>query len=496
MLQCGTLYRICEGSALPFPVAANIVKLPAENMEKGASSTTVSTRLSIDVTSGHIPRAVDPSALRLRLCTFVILVDAACLLLAFFLAGSIQPIVDNWTGIAAAVVPIYLAMALNANAFRIECLRRTSQSIASALVALALTFGSLFLLLYFLRTEQELSRLLLIMTMATSAVFLAVWRATMAALIRHRMEPLTAELLIVHDMSIETPVHTRVIQAMHHGLEPNLRDPAMLHRFAELVARKDRVIIACRPEWREAWAMMLKGANVQGEVIVDDIGMVGAIGMSRFGRHTTLTVSTGPLKYEQRVMKRLFDLALCIPMLMLLAPVLTIVAIAIKLDSPGPVLFRQRRVGRGNALFEILKFRSMKVEQTDANGNRSASRDDDRITRVGRILRRTSFDELPQLLNVLGGSMSLVGPRPHALGSLAGEQLFWEVDQRYWHRHVLKPGITGLAQVRGLRGATVCRTDLTRRLQADLEYAASWSLWKDIVILVSTVKVIVHENSY
>src|SRR3546814_9616762 len=111
-------------------------------------------------------------------------------------------------------------------------------------------------------------------------------------------------------------------------------------------------------------------------------------------------------------------------------------------------------MGRGNRIFRILKFRSMRVEATDANGARSASRDDDRITRVGKFIRATSIDELPQLINVLSGEMSLVGPRPHALGSTAGNELFWRVDRPYWHRHALKTGITGLAQIRGFRRAT------------------------------------------
>jgi len=138
----------------------------------------------------------------------------------------------------------------------------------------------------------------------------------------------------------------------------------------------------------------------------------------------------------------------------------------------------------------------MHTDRGDAAGSVSASRDDDRITRVGRFIRATSVDELPQLLNVLFGSMSIVGPRPHALGSLAGQQLFWEVDERYWHRHALKPGITGLAQVRGFRGATHRRDDLTRRLQADLEYIVGWSVWRDFAILVSTARVVVHKNAF
>jgi len=270
----------------------------------------------------------------------------------------------------------------------------------------------------------------------------------------------------------------------------------MMNLFARLIRGMDRVVIACAPSERKKWAMMLKGANMRGEVLADDFDSIGAIGMGKIEDHTTLVVSTGPLLLQQRVTKRTFDLAFVIPVLIIIAPVLVLVAIAIKLDSHGPVLFRQRRVGRGNAFFNILKFRSMHVDLTDADGNVSASRDDSRITRVGRFIRRTSIDELPQLINVVLGSMSVVGPRPHALGSLAGEHLFWEIDEHYWHRHTLKPGITGLAQVRGFRGATHHRNDLTQRLQADLEYIANWSIWQDVAIIVSTLRMTTHSNAY
>jgi lipopolysaccharide/colanic/teichoic acid biosynthesis glycosyltransferase len=138
----------------------------------------------------------------------------------------------------------------------------------------------------------------------------------------------------------------------------------------------------------------------------------------------------------------------------------------------------------------------MRTEMCDTAGNQSTQRDDKRITRVGAFIRKTSIDELPQLINVLLGDMSLVGPRPHALGSLAGNKLFWEVNEQYWIRHALKPGITGLAQVRGYRGATVEHADLENRLRADLEYADRWSLWLDVTILASTAKVLVHTNAY
>jgi lipopolysaccharide/colanic/teichoic acid biosynthesis glycosyltransferase len=160
------------------------------------------------------------------------------------------------------------------------------------------------------------------------------------------------------------------------------------------------------------------------------------------------------------------------------------------------VFFVQERVGWGNRLFKMYKFRSMWFEKTDHSGFRSASRRDDRITRVGGFLRKTSLDELPQLFNVLKGDMSIVGPRPHAVGSTAEDRLFWEVDERYFNRHAVKPGLTGLAQVRGFRGATLTRRDLSNRVQADLEYLSGWSLWRDLAIIVRTLKVLVHRNAF
>ena len=155
-----------------------------------------------------------------------------------------------------------------------------------------------------------------------------------------------------------------------------------------------------------------------------------------------------------------------------------------------------QRVGRGSRQFRIYKFRSMSVQGTDHDGAKSAAKDDDRVTRVGRFIRRTSIDELPQLFNVIAGDMSLVGPRPHALGSLAGDDLFWRVDDQYWIRHALKPGLTGLAQVRGHRGATDTLEDLRLRVRSDLEYLTNWSLGLDVLILFQTVRVLVHPKAY
>jgi lipopolysaccharide/colanic/teichoic acid biosynthesis glycosyltransferase len=194
--------------------------------------------------------------------------------------------------------------------------------------------------------------------------------------------------------------------------------------------------------------------------------------------------------------KRVFDVMLAGGALVVLMPVWILIAISVKVDSPGPIFFSQIRIGRSNQMFRLMKFRSMRVDGSDGAGARSTSRDDDRITRVGKIIRSTSIDELPQLLNVLKGDMSIVGPRPHALGSRAAEKLFWEVDERYWHRHAAKPGLTGLAQVRGYRGATLYEDDLRNRLQADLEYLEHWSIWRDIKIILLTFRVLLHRNAF
>jgi lipopolysaccharide/colanic/teichoic acid biosynthesis glycosyltransferase len=288
----------------------------------------------------------------------------------------------------------------------------------------------------------------------------------------------------------------RCIEAAGAGLAPNPYDPLMLHRLGTLLEGADRVVIACPPERRALWALLLKGANVQGEVLAPELEEVGAIGIGQFSKRTTLAVSCGPLDLRSRALKRALDLAITVPIIVFLAPLLLVVSCAIRLEGGGPVFFVQKRLGRGNKLFSMLKFRSMKADLCDQNGNQSTQRDDDRITRVGKFIRSTSIDELPQLLNVLRGDMSLVGPRPHALGSTAGSKLFWEVDQRYWHRHACKPGITGLAQVRGFRGATHESSDLTNRLRADLEYLAGWSILRDVAILFRTFRVLMHKNAY
>ena len=279
-----------------------------------------------------------------------------------------------------------------------------------------------------------------------------------------------------------------VIDAQAHRLRPDVNDPEALARLGALVGDADRVVIACSNERRSSWVAALRGANVPVEILVDEIGELAPLGTGRFGEMTTLKVAGEPLTFDERLVKRLFDIIVAGAALVFLAPLLLVVALAIKLDTPGPVMFRQPRIGRGNRLFRMHKFRSMRVEVQDLHGSKlTAGRDDNRVTRVGRFIRATSIDELPQLIDVLRGDMTIVGPRPHALGARAGGKLYWEVDAAYWHRHAVKPGMTGLAQVRGFRGTTFVDADLQNRLDADLEYIRDWSLAGDMRIICRTV---------
>jgi Undecaprenyl-phosphate glucose phosphotransferase len=205
--------------------------------------------------------------------------------------------------------------------------------------------------------------------------------------------------------------------------------------------------------------------------------------LERNGPITSINLVRKPLSLAEIVMKRIVDVTLACLALVLLSPVLLATAIAIKLESRGPVLFFQRRYGFNQETFRICKFRSMKTMEDDRH-LRQATANDERITRVGRIIRRLNIDELPQILNVLRGEMSLVGPRPHAL---AHDQLYERSIALYARRHNVKPGITGWAQVNGFRGETNTEDKMRARVEYDLYYIDNWSMSLDLRILWLTV---------
>jgi Undecaprenyl-phosphate glucose phosphotransferase len=204
-----------------------------------------------------------------------------------------------------------------------------------------------------------------------------------------------------------------------------------------------------------------------------------------------------PIRDWDHIIKALEDRFLALGGLIILSPVLALAALAIKLTSPGPILFRQQRFGFNNVKIDVLKFRSMYVDQQDESGAERTVRGDPRVTPVGRIIRRLSIDELPQLYNVLCGEMSIVGPRPHATTMKVGDKQYFEAVKGYAARHRVKPGITGLAQVRGLRGEISTIERAKRRVEYDFYYIENWSLMLDIRIILETFyKLLWDHNAY
>jgi lipopolysaccharide/colanic/teichoic acid biosynthesis glycosyltransferase len=439
-------------------------------------------------------------SLRVRLCFLILIVDclailAGCLFGNLFRVGDF--LAAPGLNLFSVVLPIYIGVAVLSDAYGAEVLADLRAGLSRAWLAYLFAILAVFFLAFSMKVSSDMSRMTSGIAIVTTFGSMAFGRYVCSLYVRHKTGMrLVYDLLITDGVPLEAPPGIEVLDTARDDLQPDMHDPHMLNRLGMHLKGVDRVVIACPPERRQVWAMLLKGSSVNGHILAEELDELGAIGIGSFTGKHTVAVAHAPLDLSRRTAKRALDLLLTIPGLVFLAPLLIAVAIAIKLDSRGPVFFLQPRVGRGNRIFLMYKFRSMRTDLTDSDGKKSVSRNDDRVTRVGRFIRATSIDELPQLINILRGEMSLVGPRPHALGSLAGEELFWEVDERYWHRHACKPGLTGLAQVRGYRGETRERADLSNRLRADLEYLNGWTIWRDISILASTARVIVHRNAY
>ena len=433
---------------------------------------------------------------RFRLCLAVAILDVAAITLALAVASFVR-LDDPWPGLHLAGIglPLYGAIALTNGAFAHRRIVAARGGLRRALLALAFSAGAIVLVAFSLQASETLSRTIMGAGFAGAALLLATARIAVDALSRRAGGGMVSRMLVIRDgVEVRSAAGAHLIDAAALGLAHD--DPDARDRLGKLARVADRIVVACPPERRAAWAETLRGCAASCELLLPDYDALGALGLRRHHGVTTLQVSAGPLGLRDRALKRGFDLALGGAMLLLAAPLIALVAVAVLLDSGRPIFFSQRRIGRDNCHFRILKFRTMHHAERDAVGARSVAAGDARVTRIGRLLRATSLDELPQLFNVLGGSMSLIGPRPHALASTAGGQLFWIIDRRYWERHTLKPGLTGLAQVRGLRGETATEGDLTDRLRADLEYLARWSLWLDVLILLRTLLVVVHRRAY
>ena len=282
-------------------------------------------------------------------------------------------------------------------------------------------------------------------------------------------------------------------------LDPHRPPIPVRGNLAELVARIreghiDQVIVAL------PWSAETRLQAIVSELALTPVRIRLAPDLASFafarrtlvllGEMPLMTLFERPISGFDQVLKRIEDITLATLALLALAPLLLLIGIAIRLDSRGPALFRQPREGHNNRCFHIWKFRSMYHDRCETDRIVQATRDDPRITRVGRLLRRLSLDELPQLLNVMRGEMSLVGPRPHAPSTRAGDRCFGDVVKTYAARHNVRPGITGWAQVCGWRGETDTEDKLLKRLEHDLYYIENWSIGFDLYILLRTVAIL------
>lgn len=446
-------------------------------------------------------RSVTPAAiLRYRAFGGLILIDALSLVLGFSAAGHLRTVLFGqtpWALAVIALVPVYFVTAFGVRAYDSECLQRSRHAAWQGGKALLLAVCTVILVAFAFQATEDFPRTVMLFGAVTTFLLIAATRYVFVTNLRHIIGGNPFTVMLLHDGYLPVPAgNFSSMVAIQDRFDPDVHDPIMYDRLARIITSADRVIIACAPEKRASWANALKSTNVQSEIFIPELDQLAPLGVSAYADMPTVIVAVGPLGLFERFIKRVFDVVVSGTALLALSPLLALIALMVKLDSPGPILFKQVRIGCRNEMFRIWKFRSMFVEGSDSAGHRSASREDNRITRVGRFIRKTSMDELPQVINVLRGDMSIVGPRPHALGSRAAEKLFWEIDGRYWQRHSVKPGLTGLAQVRGYRGATPFENDLRNRLQADLEYLEHWSIWRDIKIVLITFKVLLHRNAY
>lgn len=263
----------------------------------------------------------------------------------------------------------------------------------------------------------------------------------------------------------------------------------------------DEAIIALPLEAEQQLGVILdklKGIAIDLRLSLESIAEKFQIrGISYVSDVPVFEIADRPIKSWKAAVKWTEDILLASLLLIFFSPLMGLAALLIKLDSPGPVLFMQSRFGFNNRPIRVFKFRTMYVDRGDPSGEQRTVQNDPRITRIGRILRWLSIDELPQLINVLRSEMSIVGPRAHAIAMKAGDRLYCDAVERYLHRHRVKPGITGWAQINGLRGEIDTLRKAQARVEHDLYYTEHWSLWLDLKILLKTVLIVARrDNAY
>ncbi|NOU08031.1 MAG: undecaprenyl-phosphate glucose phosphotransferase [Hyphomicrobiaceae bacterium] len=385
-----------------------------------------------------------------------------------------------------------------------------------------IAMGGLVLSLFFIKAGADFSRVWLllwfILGLVTIAVFRGVLSAATAAARSHGLfmqnaviygtGPIVAELVktVINDPNSDIRICGVFDDRTDSRSDTVITNVEHLGNVDALIAlsrqvRLDLVIMALPLSAESRVSTLMRRLWV---LPVDVRLAASASGLqfrprnySYVGAMPMLDLSDKPIRDWGGVAKWLFDKVIATLALIALAPVMVGVALAVRWESRGPVIFRQKRYGFNNELIEVYKFRSMYTDMADATAAKLVTKDDPRVTRVGRIIRKTSLDELPQLVNVLMGTLSLVGPRPHAVHAKAADKLYPDVVESYFARHKVKPGITGWAQINGWRGETNTPEKILKRVEHDIFYIENWSVWFDLLILLKTPSSLLKsENAY
>jgi len=452
--------------------------------------------------SGFLAAAIELS--------LIVATAVACGIGYSLIAYSIYGDVPAYLGVGGLFGVLYLLRMHALDAYRPETLLERS-GFASIISAWLFAFSILAIAAYLLKVGHVFSRGSLISFLAVGFVFVVVERFAFSAMLRWaQAQHLFSErhVLLIGEPS-ELADRRLVERLSRSGY--SLGDIVSLDlRFSDQIAKTAlEVVTRARAQPIQEILLCVNWANLDSaDKILERLRVlpvpvlliadrrVRAIlpnGLSSVGLFPAIEVQRAPLSTLEQSMKRALDLAGAVLGLIVLSPFLAIAAMAIKLETPGPILFRQMRTGFGGRPFSIYKFRTMTVAQ-DGAVVPQARRGDARVTRVGKFLRQTSIDELPQLLNVAKGEMSLVGPRPHAL---AHDNEYTRIISNYSFRHHMKPGITGWAQVSGFRGETPTVDRMEQRLERDLWYINNWTIWLDIkLVLLTAVRIVGQEEAY
>ena len=406
-------------------------------------------------------------------------------------------IFDKKLVITLCAASLYSLVAIALGAYDSRRILERRHSIVKMCWALGITFALLTALGAATKTSDAYSRIWFFSWASLAFFMVPALRLVALAFIRKRLQDgafffRAASVGIFSDPLSPAEIAERSESRIRVGYTLRLRDLQQLEKLADTIAHEEIDKIFIVTPWTDApaafeAAQSLRHLSAEIVILPEDRRIA-----SRHGRFSLQAVNP-PLDDWGLWLKRAQDLMVSTTALLILAPVMAAIAVAIKLECPGPILFRQQRVGFNGRTFELLKFRSMVPTKADADAVRQTAREDERVTRVGRIIRRTSLDESPQFFNVLQGAMSVVGPRPHALKTRAGGHVLHEAADSYFARHRMKPGLTGLAQVNGFRGELDTVEKLRQRLRCDIEYIDNWSTWLDLKIILQTALLIIHD---